>query len=130
MITDPIADMLTRIRNASTVGKKEVRIPYSKVKFEIAKLLQANGYLLAVEKTSEIMCEIVAKLSYKPNKQPAITSIKRVSRPGRRVYVKKDELPNVLGGIGIAIISTSHGIMTNKEAKKQRLGGEVMCEIY
>ena len=130
MHTDPIADMLTRIRNSLAVGKKEVRIPYSRVKFEIAKLLKETGYVLDAKKTPETMSQIVVTLRYKGKGNPGIRNIKRVSTPGRRVYANKETLPSVLGGIGIAIVSTSQGIMTNKEAKKLQLGGEVMCEIY
>lgn len=122
--------MLTRIRNSLAVGKKEVRIPYSRVKFEIAKLLKETGYVLDAKKTPETMSQIVVTLRYKGKGNPGIRNIKRVSTPGRRVYANKETLPSVLGGIGIAIVSTSQGIMTNKEAKKLQLGGEVMCEIY
>lgn len=130
MMTDPIADMLTRIRNASAVGKTEVVLPYSKLKFEIAKLLEREGYIKGVEKTKNKFDEILIKLRYHKNKKSYISQIKRISKPGRRVYAGKDELPIVLDNIGIAIISTSKGIITNKEAKKKKLGGEIICEIY
>lgn len=129
-MTDPIADMLTRIRNASAVGKTEVILPYSKLKFEIAKLLEKEGYIKSAEKTKNKFNEIIVKLRYHRNKKSYISYIKRISKPGRRVYAGKDDLPIVLNNIGIAIISTSKGLMTNKEAKNKKLGGEVICEIY
>ncbi|MBI4713928.1 30S ribosomal protein S8 [Candidatus Uhrbacteria bacterium] len=129
MITDPISDMLTRIRNAQLVKKTELTLPYSKIKFHIAKILQAEGY---IEKAEEIkdgkFPELHIVLKY-DQKQPIIRKIKRVSKPGNRVYAKSSELPRVLSDIGIAIISTPNGLMTNKEARARRLGGEVICEI-
>lgn len=123
---DPIADMLTRIRNALRVKKSEVIIPFSKIKFSIAKILEEKNF---VEKVEISNGQISVKLKYKENK-PAITSLKRISKPGCRVYVTKDKLPKVLGNLGIAIISTSQGVMTDKEARKRGLGGEVLCEVY
>lgn len=120
---DPIADMLTRIRNALRVKKSEVIIPFSKIKFSIAKILEEKNF---VEKVEISNGQISVKLKYKENK-PAITSLKRISKPGCRVYVTKDKLPKVLGNLGIAIISTSQGVMTDKEARKRGLGGEVLC---
>jgi len=133
-MTDPIADMLTRIRNALAVRKPEVVLPFSKIKFGIAEILKEKGYIKNVEKVEKgsngnNYDEIKIILKYQ-GAQPAITSLKRISKPGRRVYAAKDELPKVLNSLGIAIISTSHGLMTNKEAKKHQLGGEVICEIY
>jgi len=129
MMTDPIADMLTRLRNASAVKKEEVVLPYSKLKAEVAKILEQSGYILGYEKLTENGNELKIKLKYKDN-TPAITAIKRISKPGRRVYVSKDHLPIVLNNLGLAIISTSHGLMTNKEAKTKGLGGEIVCEVY
>lgn len=125
-MTDPIADMLTRIRNAQAVKKPEVRVPASNIKWAIAKILEGEGYLGGVQKEGG---EIVALLKYE-HKEPKIRTITRVSKPGRRIYKKSFELPRVLQDYGIAIVSTSQGLMTNKEARKRKLGGEVLCEIY
>jgi len=129
MFTDPIADMLTRIRNAMAAKKKEVVIPASNIKFAIAKILEQEKYIESAERSDNNHGEIVVKLRY-DNGAPAIKSIKRVSTPGQRVYAGSNELPKVLNDFGIAIISTSRGLMTNREARKSRLGGEVICEIY
>jgi small subunit ribosomal protein S8 len=136
-MTDPIADMLTRIRNAQAVNKETVVLPMSKIKFGIAKILEQGGWISKAEvikakakkNSASVFNEIRIELKYR-NGQPAILSLKKISTPGRRIYVNKDELPRVLNNLGIAIISTSKGIMTNKEAKKQGIGGEVICEIY
>jgi len=127
-MTDPIADMLTRLRNAALASKVEVNVPFSKVKFAIAKILEKEKYLAAVQ-VVEDKTEIKITLKYEDEK-PVISMIKRMSKVGRRVYAKKDELPRVLNGLGIAILSTSKGIMTNREAKHLGLGGEVICEVY
>lgn len=129
MFTDPIADMLTRIRNASAVKKPEVVIPFSKIKFAIAQILTEEGYVKKAEKKDDNFGQIIIKLKYE-NDRAAIKDIKRISKTGRRVYVGKDRLPNVLNNLGIAIVSTSKGLMTNKKAQKEGLGGEVICEIY
>jgi len=135
-MTDPIADMLSRVRNALAVRKEAVVLPMSKIKYQIAKILEANNWVEKVEemegqgkKEKSKFKEIKIVLKYKSGK-PAISSIKRISKPGLRVYVKKNELPRVLNNLGIAIISTPQGLMTNREAKKRGLGGEVICEIY
>lgn len=131
MYTDPIADMLTRIRNAQAVNKEEVLIPFSKLKFEVAKILKHEDYISALEKDeTEKFPQLKIVLKYDNKKQPAIRSIQRVSKPGRRIYVSKDKLPKVLNNLGVAILSTSSGMMTNKEAKRKGLGGEVICEIW
>lgn len=131
MITDPIADMLTRIRNAQAVNKNEVLIPFSKLKFEIAKILKHEDYIDNFEKVEEQKFpQIKINLKYKENKQPAIMHIRRVSKPGQRVYASKSEMPNVLNNLGIAIVSTSIGLLTNKDAKKKGIGGEIICEIW
>ena len=128
-MTDPISDMLTRIRNAQAVRKPDVAFPYSNMKFAIAKILEKEGYLAKVERVTESKFPIIrAQLSYN-NNQPKIQMVQRVSRPGQRVYAKSTELPKVLSDIGIAIISTPNGLMTNKEARVRHLGGEVICEI-
>jgi small subunit ribosomal protein S8 len=134
---DPIADMFTRIRNASAVKKSELVLPMSKLKYEIAKILETEGW---IKKTAIVagglngqhnkFDELQIQLKYRKNGKPQISSIQRVSRPGRRVYVSKNEIPKVLNNFGIAIISTSQGLMTNKEAKKQNIGGEVIGEIF
>ena len=130
MITDPISDMLTRIRNASAVKKPEVVLPYSNMKYSIAKILEREGYLGKVAKdTDEKFAVLRIELKYK-DAAPAIAKLNRVSKPGRRVYAKYNELPHVLSGMGMAIVSTPNGLMTNKEARKRHLGGEVICEIY
>ncbi|MEI6378666.1 MAG: 30S ribosomal protein S8 [Candidatus Falkowbacteria bacterium] len=130
-MTDPIADMLTRIRNATAVKKTEVLVPMSKVKYAIAKILEQNHWLGKVEKMEQDgLPYMQLTLKYQEDGKPAISSIQRVSRPGRRTYASKDELPRVLNNFGIAIISTSQGLMTNKEAGKKKIGGEVICEIY
>lgn len=129
-MTDPIADMLTRIRNSVAIRKSEVAMPYSKLKAEIAKILEANGYISGFEKAGEgINAELKINLKYEDGVSK-INSLVRTSKPGRRIYSKKDNLPIVLNNRGIAIISTSRGLMTNKEAGKNGLGGEVICEIY
>lgn len=134
-MTDPIADMLTRIRNALAVRKPEVIVPFSKMKLSVAQILLKEGFVKEVEKVAREnqkagINEIKITLKYLGPKEPAISNLKRVSTPGRRVYVTKDNIPKVLNNLGIAIISTSRGLMTNKEAKKVGLGGEVVCEIY
>jgi small subunit ribosomal protein S8 len=143
MFTDPIADMLTRIRNAQMVKKTEVFLPYSKLKLNILKLLENEGWVSNIEvikgiptKSKKVNEEkdlrfdrIKLNIIYS-NNQPKLKSLKRISKPGRRVYVTKDDLPSVLNGWGIAVISTPKGLMTNKQAKKENVGGEVICEIY
>ncbi|HNV50555.1 MAG: 30S ribosomal protein S8 [Bacteroidales bacterium] len=131
MLTDPIADYLTRIRNAIMAGHRIVEVPSSKMKKEITKILFEKGYILNYKfEDDKFPATIKIALKYHPvSKLSAINSIKRVSRPGLRKFVGVDELPRVLNGLGIAIISTSQGLMTDKEAKKLRVGGEVVCYI-
>ncbi|MBD9362079.1 30S ribosomal protein S8 [Methylomonas fluvii] len=128
-MTDPIADMLTRIRNGQSAGKKSVKIPSSKLKLAIAKVLKEEGYI-ADFKTEVTGChtEMTVELKYY-NGVPVIESVKRVSRPGLRIYKSKDELPKVLGGLGIAIVSTSNGVMTDRAARAIGHGGEVICTV-
>lgn len=129
-MTDPIADMLTRIRNAVAVKKPEVVLPFSKLKFSIAKLLETEKYLAKVEKfKTGQFDELKISLIY-TEKGPAIRHIKRISTPGQRIYVSGKEMPTVLNGYGTAVVSTSQGIMTNKEARKKNVGGELVCEIW
>ena len=132
-MTDPIADMLTRIRNAQAVSKEEVVLPMSKIKFALGKILVQEGFLEKVEEVKtegSKFGELKIVLKYIGKNKPAITSLKRVSRPSLRVYRKKDNLPVVLNNLGIAVISTPNGLMTNKEAKKKGFGGEIICEVY
>ncbi|MBT5808056.1 30S ribosomal protein S8 [Candidatus Uhrbacteria bacterium] len=129
MMTDPISDMLTRIRNAQAVRKPEIVLPFSKVKFAIAKILQKETYVSGVEKVTEAKFPMLRIQLRYDEKKPRIQMLKRISKPGRRVYAKSNELPTVLSNIGIAIISTPNGLMTNKEARTRHLGGEVICEI-
>jgi len=131
MITDPIADYLTRIRNAVMANHRVVEIPASNLKKEITKILFEQGYILNFKFEEESIPGVIKiALKYHPvTKQSAITQIERVSKPGLRRYVGNDNLPRVLNGLGIAIVSTSHGLMTEKEAKKQNVGGEVICYV-
>ena len=131
-MTDPIADMLTRVRNATAAGHDSVSIPYSKVKEQIARILKEEGYIKAYsvsgEKAKDKIIEI--ELKYGPNHQKVITGIKRISKPGLRVYAKSDAIPRVLNGLGIAIISTSHGMMCDRDARKNHTGGEVIAYVW
>jgi small subunit ribosomal protein S8 len=130
-MTDPIADMLARIRNASTAMHDDVTIPASKIKANIAKILAEEGYVDAVE-TVEVEGHpaIKIKLRYSETRERAISGIRRISKPGRRVYRGSEELPRVLGGLGVAIISTSHGVMTDKQARRAKVGGEVLAYVW
>jgi len=136
-MTDPIADMLTRIRNASAVAKLDVVLPISKIKLEVAKILEKEGWVQKVdvekfssENSQSNFDQLKIVLRYKKSGKSAITNLKRISKPGLRIYVNKHNLPKVLNNLGMAILSTSQGLMTNKEARKKGLGGEVLCEIY
>lgn len=129
-MTDPISDMLTRIRNAQAVSRPTVSIPFSKAKFNLAKILEKEGLAVQVaakgRKTKKL---IEIEIRYEKGR-PLINGLKRVSKPGQRIYLKKDEIKPVRQGYGLSIISTSRGLMTNKEAKQKGLGGEVLCEIW
>ncbi|MDI6812557.1 MAG: 30S ribosomal protein S8 [Desulfitobacteriaceae bacterium] len=130
-MSDPIADFLTRIRNAGMVYHDKVEIPASRVKKDMAELLKTEGFIKDVETIKDDKQGVIRLyLKYGPNRERVITGLKRISRPGLRVYAKKDEIPKVLGGLGIAVISTSKGIMTDKQARKEGLGGEVVCYIW
>ncbi len=130
MMTDPISDMLTRLRNAATVRAKQVDMPNSKMKFAIAKILQSEGYLAKVENVAQgVRSTLRVELAY-DEQGPKIQAVKRVSKPGLRVYVKADELKRVRSGLGMSIVSTPNGLMTSQEARKRRLGGELICEVY
>lgn len=130
-VNDPIADMLTRIRNANDSLKDAVEMPVSTIKVEIAKLLKNEGYIsdYAVQRGDSYDL-IVIDLKYGENKQQVISGLRRISKPGRRVYAKKDRMPKVLGGLGTAVLSTSRGLMTGRDAEKQGIGGEVVCFVW
>jgi small subunit ribosomal protein S8 len=133
MMTDPIADMLARVRNAAMAQHAVTRLPASKVKLNIAKILQAEGYVADVrEEESPITkrMELVVALKYDRDRSCAFQGIRRVSRPGRRVYVRYDQIPRVLSGLGTSILSTSHGMMTDSEARRRKVGGELVCEVW
>ena len=131
VVTDTIADMLTRIRNANSMHYEEVQVPASNIKKEIARILKDEGFINDYSITKDnAQGTILLKLKYTNKKESAITGLKRISKPGLRVYAKCEEIPKVLNGLGIAIISTSKGIMTDKEARKENLGGEVLAYIW
>lgn len=131
MNTDPIADMLTRIRNASMVSHPTVEIPSSKLKVELAKLLKEEGFITdySVKETGKFKV-LVITLKYDSKNKPIISKLERISRPGLRNYSKAKNLPQVLGGMGIAVISTSKGLLTDRKARKENIGGEVLCYVY
>jgi small subunit ribosomal protein S8 len=130
-MTDPVADMLTRIRNANTVGHTTVDIPASKMKKSIAEILRNEGYIKGYDFIDEGSQGIIrVQMKYGTDKERVISGIKRISKPGLKVYAKSNEVPKVLGGLGIAIISTSSGIISDKEARKLGVGGEVICYVW
>lgn len=128
MMTDPIADMLTRIRNAQAASKFDVTMPSSKLKNAIAKVLLDEGYITGYSADSEVKPTLTVTLKYYEGR-PVIDNIKRVSRPGLRIYKNKDELPKILNGLGVAIVSTSAGVMTDKQARDSGRGGEILCTV-
>jgi len=131
VVTDTIADMLTRIRNANVMRYTEVKVPASKLKIELARILKEEGFIKDYKVTDEnVQGMIYLTLKYGQNKTRVITGLKRISKPGLRVYAKADEVPKVLNGLGIAIISTSKGIMTDKQARRENVGGEVLAYIW
>ena len=131
-MTDPVADMLTRIRNAGMSYADEVAIPASRVKQEIARVLTEEGYVTGyrVDESDAPRRRIVIEMKYGPERERIITGLKRVSKPGRRVYAGRDQLPRVLGGLGVAILSTSQGVLTDKQASRKKVGGEVLCYVW
>ncbi len=130
-MTDPIADMLTRVRNALEARHPKVDVPASKLKAEIARILKEEGYIVNFKVADEEgKRTIKIYLKYSDNNQPVISKIERVSRPGRRVYVGQREIPRVLGGMGINILTTPRGVMTGRDAHKERVGGEILCEVW
>lgn len=131
VMTDPIADMLTRVRNANNALHESLELPGSNVKRNLAEILKLEGFIKNYEWIDDDKQGVLRLyLKYGANKQRVISGIKRISKPGLRVYARKDELPRVLGGLGIAVISTSHGLMTEKQARTQGLGGEVICYVW
>ncbi|MCE5238695.1 30S ribosomal protein S8 [bacterium] len=129
VLCDPIADMLTRIRNAAQARHANVKVPVSKMKREIAKILHEEGYIRGFQLVGKGQ-SLRIRLKYNANREPVLRGLKRVSKPGRRVYVPKDKLPRVFGGLGIAIVSTSEGIMTARDARKRGIGGEVIGYVW
>lgn len=130
MYTDPISDMLTRIRNASLARKAEVVLPYSKFKFALANLLEKQGFLAGVKEAAADHKLLEVKLKYSEAGDSVISGIKRVSKPGQRIYLAADKLPRTNSGYGITVVSTSKGLLTDKEARKAHLGGEVVCQVW
>ncbi len=131
VLTDPIADMLTRIRNANMAEKKDVQMPHSKIKSEVARLLKSEGFIKDYTMENESGKSVLKVfLKYTAEREPVIQGLRRISKSSCRKYVASDEVPRVLGGIGVAILSTSSGVMTDNEARKQHVGGEVLCYIW
>jgi small subunit ribosomal protein S8 len=131
MMTDPIADMLTRIRNANTAYKEEVEIPASRLKEEVARVLAREGYVQGFRlEGEEPKRRMVVEMKYGPDRERTISGLTRVSRPGRRVYADRDHLPRVLGGLGVSILSTSRGLLTDRQAARRGVGGEVLCQVW
>ena len=131
MRSDPIADMLTRIRNASAARHRELTLPSSKMKREIARILVDEGFIEAFStEPGGVQESLTIQLKYVEGRTPVVSGLKRISKPGLRVYARKTEIPRVLGGLGLAILSTSHGVMTGSQARKLNLGGEVLCYVW
>lgn len=128
--TDPISDMLTRIRNAISVGKTEISLPYSSIKQSVAELLQKNGFIYEVKVNGDGIDKKISVIINQEKENARITEITRLSRPGRRLYVKAKDMPVVKQGRGVVVVSTSRGIMTGDEAKKAKVGGELICKVY
>lgn len=131
-MSDPISEMLTSIRNAQAVGKKTVTVGFSKMKYALAEILKKEGFLHAIHQTGRTVSDkkIEIELLYDEKNNPAISAIKRISKSSQRIYTKSSRIRRIRQGFGIAILSTSKGLMTNKEARKQKLGGEIICEVY
>lgn len=131
MVTDPIADMLTRIRNANIALSSEVRMPASKLKEEVAGILEAQGFIAGFDvQASGPGRELVIKMKYRDDRERVIQGLKRVSKPGRRIYSKSTEIPRVQGGLGVSILSTSQGVLVDGDARRRKLGGEILCEVW
>jgi small subunit ribosomal protein S8 len=130
-MTDPVADFLTRLRNANSAYHETVSLPYSKLKANIAEILKSEGYVASIKvEEAEVGKTLTVDLKYGPNRERSLCGIKRVSKPGLRVYAKSTELPRVLGGLGIAILSTSSGLLTDRQAAKKGVGGEVLAYVW
>ena len=130
-MTDPIADFLTRLRNANSAYHDEVTLPHSKIKANIAEILKSEGYISDFHtEDARVGKALVVQLKYGPSRERSIAGLRRVSKPGLRVYTKADRLPRVLGGLGVAVLSTSQGLMTDREARKRRVGGEILCFVW
>lgn len=130
-MTDPIADLLTRIRNAMMARHTSTDVPYSRIKAEIVKILNSEGFVAGYNVSEEgIFSTLTIQMKYDAQREPAIRSLRRISKPGRRVYAGKNEIPAVLGGLGVNILSTSKGILSGKRARDQGVGGEILCEVY
>jgi small subunit ribosomal protein S8 len=131
LIADPLSDMLARIRNALMARKERVEMPYSRLKAEVARVLTEEGFVRGWRvEPAEPVARLVVELKYGPGREPAIAGLKPVSKPGRRVYARVEELPRVMAGLGVAILSTSRGIMTDRQARRERVGGEVLCYVW
>lgn len=130
MMTDPIADMLTRIRNAALARHDKTEMPASKLKRAVAAILKSEGYIADVKASDGSTDKLTIVLKYGRDRTSAIDGVRRISRPGCRVYVKHDRIPRVLSGLGISILSTSHGLMSDRDARKHKLGGELICEVW
>jgi small subunit ribosomal protein S8 len=130
MLTDPIADMLTRIRNAALARHDRTEVPASKMKKAVADILKSEGYIADVRPSESNTGKLTIVLKYGRDRSSVIDGVRRISRPGRRVYVKHDRIPRVLSGLGISILSTSHGLMSDRDARKHKLGGELICEVW
>jgi small subunit ribosomal protein S8 len=129
MMTDPVSDMLTRIRNASVARHERTHVPASQLKRHIAEILKSEGFIADV-RTEDDPRTLTIVLKYSRDRSSAIDGIRRISRPGRRVYVRHDTIPRVLSGLGVAILSTSRGVLSDKEARRQKVGGELLCEVW
>ena len=130
MFTDPIADMLTRIRNATSAHKTELVLPYSKFKAALANVLMREGFIGGVQELSGKFKQLQINLKYGPNGEAVIAGVKRVSKPGQRIYLPADRIPRTNSGFGVTIVSTSKGLLSDREARKERVGGEVVCQIW
>ena len=131
MLTDPVADMLTRVRNANQALHDQVIMPASNLKVELAKLLESEGYISGWEESGEGKERmLLVRLKYDRSRRQVISGLKRISKPGRRVYVDRDSIPKVLGGMGVAVISTSQGLLSGQEARRRGIGGEILCEVW
>lgn len=131
MLTDPVADMLTRVRNANQALHDQVAMPTSKLKVEIAKLLEDEGYIVGWNEEGEGKDrQLIVRLKYDRSRRQVISGLRRISKPGRRVYVDRTSIPKVLGGMGVAVISTSQGLLSGQEARRRGIGGEILCEVW